>query len=123
MSLDVLCQGDVFTDPILSSYSRAMLDTWEMELSERIIGTNLARIRSCTELHEDNEYDDTLWEKIDEIRQTLAVTTTDRTSLFSQIRKSLAERNLKRVSELQLQMDTCMRKMERLYADYQLNQI
>lgn len=119
----MLCEGGVFSDLIISSYSRAMLDSWEMELSERIIGTNLDRIRACEMLHEENEYDDTLWERIDTIRQTLAVTTVDRISLFSEIRKSLNERNLKRVSELQLQMDSNMRKMERLYLDYQHNQI
>jgi len=121
----MLCDGDVFTDAIISSYARAMLDIWEMELSERIVLTNLERIRTCMMLHEDNdnEYDDTVWERIDEIRQSLAVTTVDRISLFSEIRKSLAERNLKRVSELQLQMDSQMRKMERLYLDYQMNQI
>lgn len=121
----MLCDGGVFTDAIISSYARAMLDIWEMELSERIIMTNLERIRACTMLHEDNgnEYDDTVWERIDEIRQALAVTTVDRISLFSEIRKSMNERNLKRVSELQLQMDSQMRKMERLYLDYQMNQI
>ncbi len=120
---DMLCAGDVFTDAIISSYARAMLDTWEMELAERIIHTNLERIRQCMFLHEDNEYDDTLWERIDDIRQTLAVTTVDRISLFSEIRKSLSERNLKRVSELQIQMDALMRKLEKLYLEYHQNQI
>jgi hypothetical protein len=119
----MLCDGGVFTDAIISSYARAMLDIWEMELSERIIQTNLERIRHCVMVHEENEYDETLWERIDDIRRTLAVTTVERLSLFSEIRKSLAERNLKRVSELQLQMDALMRKMEKLYLEYQMNQV
>jgi glutamine synthetase len=119
----ILCDGDVFSDPVITSFSRAMLDTWEMELSERIIGTNLSRIRSCVKTHQPNPYDDDIWERINAIRNALAVTTLEQKSLFDEIRQSLTERNLKRASELQRVMDSQMRQMEGLYLDYQHNQI
>ena len=121
--LQMLSAGGVFSDQVVTSYSRAMLDTWEMELSERIIGSYLNRIRACIRLHEANPYDDALWDRIDAIRQNLARTTENRVCLFDEIRHSLIERNLKRVSELQRQMDIQIREMERLYVEYQHNQI
>ncbi len=122
-SKEMLKAGGVFSDQIVNSYARATLDIWEMELSERIIGENLERIRHCVLLHEGNPYDDALWEEIDSLRQHLARTTEERISLFDKVRRSLRERDLKRVSELQCEMDSEMRKLERLYLTYQHNQI
>ncbi len=122
-SKEMLKAGGVFSDQIVNSYALATLDIWEMELSERIIGENLERIRHFVLLHKANPYDDALWEKIDSLRQHLARTTEDHISLFDKVRRSLQERDLKRVSELQLEMDARMRKLERLYLTYQHNQI
>lgn len=121
--LAVLCRDDVFTDKILSSYSRAMLDTWEMELSERLLQNNLLRVRACTRVHGTSEYDDSLWNEIETLRLQLAKDSQERVCLFNEIRQALDTKNLRRAAALQLEMDDAMRKLEHLYARYLRNQV
>lgn len=121
--LQVLCQGDVFSDRILSSYSRAMLDTWEMELCDRLLQVNLIRVRSCKQVHNLNDYDDALWTEISSLRQQLAKDTYERVCLFNEIRQAMDAKNLRRAATLQLEMDDAMRKLEYLYTRYLRNQL
>ena len=121
--LKVLCQGDVFSDRILSSYSRAMLDTWEMELCDRLLQVNLIRVRSCKKVHNLNDYDDALWAEISSLRQQLAKDTYERVCLFNEIRQAMDAKNLRRAATLQLEMDDAMRKLDDLYTRYLRNQL
>jgi glutamine synthetase len=121
--LSILCKDDVFTDRIITSYSRAMLDTWEMELSERLLHDNLLRVRQCSRLHQSSEYDENLWQEIDSIRTRLAKDTYEQVCLFNEIRQALDTKNLRKASSLQQDMDELMRKLELLYDNYCRNQI
>jgi glutamine synthetase len=121
--LAVLCQGDVFNDRLLSSYSRAMLDTWEMELRDRLLQNNLARVRACVRVHGQADYDDSLWSEINALRQMLARDTHDRVCLFNEIRQALDSKNLRRAAMLQQDMDDAMHRLEHLYARYLRNQL
>jgi len=121
--LEILCRENVFTDHIITSYSRAMLDTWEMELSERILHDNLTRVRRCVRLHQNSEYDETLWQEIETLRIRLAKDTHDQVCLFNEIRQALETKNLRKAASLQLTMDELMRKLEVLYDNYCRNQI
>ncbi|MBR3031810.1 MAG: glutamine synthetase, partial [Clostridiales bacterium] len=122
--LPILCAGDVFSDQLISSYAHAMLDRWQMELSERIIPTNLSQIRNIVPFHDpDNSYDVTLWKEIDDIRNHLAKDTSDYVSVFKEIRLAIDSKNLKELSKLQQKMNSMMNEMTKLYAEYGANQI
>ena len=121
--LEILCRGDVFTHRIISSYSKAMLDMWELELRERILHHNLTRVRTCRKIHTPSEYDDELWHEIDELRRHLAKDTQERVCLFNEIRQALDAKNLRRAADLQLEMDDAMHRLEYLYAQYKRNQL
>lgn len=121
--LEVLCAEDVFTDRLISSYSRAMLETWEMELRDRILQNNLERVKSCVRIHETSDYDDSLWLEIDNLRLRLAKDTTENVCLFNEIRQAMETKNLRRVAALQVEMDELMRKLELLYGQYLRNQL
>ncbi len=121
--LAVLCKGGVFSDRILSSYSRAMLDTWEMELRDRLLHNNLLRVRACVKAHAPADYDDSLWSEIDNLRQLLSKDTQERVCLFNEIRQAMDAMNLKRAAALQMEMDDAMHRLEHLYARYLRNQI
>ncbi len=121
--LSVLCQGDVFTDQILSSYSRAMLDIWEMELRDRLLHNNLIRVRSCVRVHGQTDYDDALWSEISALRQRLAKDTHEQVCLFNEIRQAMDTKNLRKVASLQMEMDDAMHKLEYLYTRYVRNQL
>jgi glutamine synthetase len=121
--LEILCRNNVFTDRIITSYSRAMLDTWEMELSERILQDNLTRVRRCVRQHQNSEYDEALWLEIEQLRTRLARDTHDQVCLFNEIRQALETKNLRKAAALQQSMDELMRKLELLFDNYCRNQI
>ena len=121
---EILCAGGVFNDKILSSYSHAMLDRWQFELSERIIPNNLTTLRGYTRRHsESNEVDDEYWSDIETIKLNLAKDTTERTSIFSCIKNSLESNDLKEISRLQIRMNQEMNEIADLYRRYSDNQV
>ncbi len=122
--IPILCAGDVFSDKLISSYAHAMLDRWQMELSERIIPTNLSQIRNVVPFHDPtSSYDVALWKEIDTIRNHLAKDTAEHVSIFKEIRLAIDAKNLRELSKLQQQMNSLMNKMTTLYADYGANQL
>lgn len=121
--LAILCQDGVFTDHIITSYSRAMLDIWETELRDRLLDVNLQRVRCFVRVHDHSEYDNALWSEIESLRIRLAKDTHDKVCLFNEIRSALDTKNLRRAAALQQDMDEAMRKLELLYEQYRRNQI
>jgi len=120
----ILCAGDVFDRIILDSYATAMLDRWEMELRERIIPENRAALRSYTPRHDSGSaYDNALWEKINAMKTYLAKNTSDSKSLFDRIKDAIAEKDLAKVSSLQLEMNSKMDQISAMYREYCNNQI
>lgn len=121
---EILCAGNVFNDKILSSYSHAMLDRWQYELSDRIIPNNLTTLRGYTKKHTDaNPVDDGFWSDIETIKLNLAKDTSERTSVFSHIKNSLEANDLKEISKLQIRMNQDMNEIADLYKRYLDNQI
>ncbi len=122
--IPILCAGGVFSDKLISSYAHAMLDRWQMELSERIIPNNLSQIRNVVPFHDPmNSYDVSLWREIDSIRNHLAKDTSEYVSIFKEIRLAIDAKNLKELSKLQQKMNAMMNEMMTLYADYSSNQL
>lgn len=120
----ILCAGDIFSDKLIRSYTHAMLKRWQMELSERIIPTNLSQIRNVVPFHDPtNSYDVALWKEIDTIRNDLAKDTSEHVSVFKEIRLAIDAKNLRELSKLQLKMNALMNEMMTLYADYGANQL
>ncbi len=121
---EILCAGNVFNDKILSSYSHAMLDRWQYELSDRIIPNNLTTLRGYTRKHtESNEVDDDYWSDIETIKLNLAKDTSEKTSIFSCIKNSLESNDLREISKLQIRMNQDMNEIAELYKKYSDNQI
>ena len=120
----ILCAGDVFDRIILESYARAMLDRWEMELSQRVIPNNRSALRSYTKRNDDSsEYDNELWNNILAKKHYLAKNTADSRSLFDRIKEAIDNKDLSLVSDLQLEMNDLMDEIRSLYKEYCNNQI
>ena len=120
----ILCAGDVFDRIILDSYARAMLERWEMELKERIIPENRASIRSIVKRHsDDSSYDELLWNEIVSLKNYIAKTSSESDSLFDRIKKAIDEKDLKKVSVLQIEMNQKMTELRDRYKEYCNNQI
>jgi glutamine synthetase len=122
--VSVLCAGGVFNDNLFASYARAMLNTWELELSERIIPDHLAQIKEIVPLHnKSNAYDENMWNEIDKIRNDLAKDTQDYVSVFTEIRLAIDAKNLKELSKLQVKMNKLQTELLTRYSQYCQNQI
>ena len=121
---EILCSGNVFNEKILSSYSHAMLDKWQMELLERIIPSNLTTIRGITKRHTSaNAVDDDMWSDIEKMKMALAKDSTESTSVFTLIKNAIESHSLKDISRLQVRMNGDMAELAVLYKEYCDNQI
>ena len=121
--LTILCQNGVFSDTLLSSYSKAMLTEWEMELRDRILPECLSRVRACKPIHQPSDYDNGLWEEIDALRQQLAKDTQESVCLFNEIRQAMDASNLRLVAQLQQKVEDDLHRLEYLYNRYSANQL
>ena len=122
--LEILCAGEVFSDKILSSYSHAMLDMWQMELMDRIIPSNIALLRKIVKLHNDSStYDNDAWSDIESIKFSLAKNTDEHFCTFDSIKLAIKNKNLKDISRLQIKMNAAIDEIRTLYKDYSDNQV
>lgn len=119
----VLFDGRVFDDRLLRAYTKAMLDAWELELRDRILSTNLERIRQIKPSGETTPHDAAAWQRIDARRAELAKTDGQRLSVFDAIRHALDKRDLAKAAELHAGMDAAMAELEDAYERYRKNQI
>ncbi|MCQ2531868.1 MAG: glutamine synthetase [Saccharofermentans sp.] len=121
---EILCAGNVFNEKVLTSYSRAMLDMWQYELLERLIPSNLTKIKTYVKLHTaPNTVDDDLWNDIDTLKNSLAKNSGESTSVFTDIKNAINAKNLKDISRLQIRMSQDMKELAALYKEYSENQI
>lgn len=122
--VDILCAGEVFNDKILASYSRAMLEMWQMELLDRVIPSNIAELRSITKKHVDNNtYDNDMWQDILNMKYQLAKNSDERFSTFGAIKLAIEDKNLSELSKLQIKMNQQMSDLKKLYKEYCDNQV
>ncbi len=121
---DVLLNGEVFTNEIINSFKTANISKWETELQSRIIPMNIDIVRECTKIHNNEtatDLDDTMWDKINNIRIDLMKDSMDRKSLFTNIREALANEEYELASSLQQEMTVRMDEIRELYAVYKRN--
>ncbi len=115
------CDG-VFTPEIVEAYRRACLTRWTMEIYNRIIPTNAEFVRSCVQLHEDdNQADQRRWEQIQTARRELLRDERDRKALFTLIREAIDRKDYPTTSELQLEMNRCVEDLRKRYQAYRRN--
>ncbi|HBG16100.1 MAG TPA: glutamine synthetase [Firmicutes bacterium] len=119
----VLIQGDVFTTRIINSYSLAMLNQWMTELCDRILPENIGVIRSLSPMvyGPHSSLDEQRWVYLNELRCQLMKDRSDYTSLFSQLRQAISQRDYPLISKLQLEIEDQMKKIKNLYNEYKRN--
>ncbi|MEG0798598.1 MAG: glutamine synthetase [Acidaminococcaceae bacterium] len=119
----VLTQGNIIRPLFIESFAQGALIRWQTELLNRLIPENYDLIVALQALHTPgtSEWDDLLWSKIQELRISLAKNTTQANSVFTQIRKAIAEGDFATASNLQLQMASQVEELKALYNDYRHN--
>jgi glutamine synthetase len=122
--LAILNCGDVFGENIINSYKLAITTRWITEISNRIISNYTNKIRKCKMLHnpeKGNDLDAVNWQKINDLRCFLMKDTYSHKSLFTKIKEAIDDENYELTSELQIEMDTKMEELIKLYDSYKKN--
>lgn len=123
--IQLLTKAGVFSENILKSYSKAMRRMWKMELSDRILPKNLEMVRSCIKTNSSDPFifsiDDSRWDEVETIRDTLARDTSEQPCIFTQIRNAIENKEYLMVSDLQITMSRLMGDLERNYIKYRRN--
>ncbi|KEI00579.1 glutamine synthetase [Clostridium botulinum] len=122
--LAVLKEGSVFTDDIINSYKTAISKRWLTEILYRIIPKHSNNIRSYKMLHDINKVHDvdvTRWQEVNNLRQYLMKDSYCKKSLFSRLIDAANEKDYETVSNLQIEMDSKMSLLRKLYINYTRN--
>jgi glutamine synthetase len=122
---ELFCAGGVFTPAIINSYGEAMRAKWRLELSQRIIPSNMETVRECRRLHGEDadRLDEQAWSEIQALRLELMKDTSETRSLFTRVREAIAEGDDEQTSLLQLDMNAKMTELQAKYSAYARNLI
>ncbi len=122
--LDIFRRDDVMSETTLASYREAVLSQWRMELRSRIIPDMMNIIRRCRKAHSDHDsvdYDRRSWEKISKLRDALGRNTVAETCLLTRVVNALDEGDYETASNLQVDMQTEIEKLIKMYLQYKKN--
>ena len=108
--LEIFKRDDVMTDTTLESYREAVLSQWKMELRSRIIPDMMNTLRRCRN-----------WERISKLRDRIGRNTVAETCLLTQIIEALEAGDYQAASDLQVEMQTEVEKLIKMYLSYKKN--
>lgn len=119
--IEILRQGDVFSDAQIESYKATVFSQWINELEHRIIKNINISLKSVVNKH-DNKFDISpyclkLWEDIKYYKSKLLKSTED-AALILQIEKAIAEKDYEKVNNLQIEIVELNDKIIDLYGKY-----
>ncbi|MDD6920251.1 MAG: glutamine synthetase [Eubacteriales bacterium] len=119
----VLKVGNAFTEELLQSYKESMKMKWVAELYNRIVPNHMDVIRKTVKHNDEtyNDYDEALWEKIDELRHSLGKNSVGHDCLLKRAIDSLDAGHYEEASRMQLEMQEKIEEMTRLYELYKRN--
>jgi glutamine synthetase len=117
----MLVVDGVFSPEILESYRRASLLRWTMELTDRIIPENARQVRACVRLQGENDLDAQRWQRIEGLSRELMRDNIGKDSIFTKVRRAVAEGDSQLVSTLQCEMARLMKELAGLYVAYRRN--
>ncbi len=114
----------IFTDAIIESYLQMIQDNWLAELTGRIIPEYVREIREMHLLHDKEpfgEIDRLRWSAIHQEMVHLMKDTHLRNCLFSRILEAAEEKDYPLVSKLQLEANSRVKELKRMYSIYRKN--
>ena len=121
----VLTRGDVLKPAFINSFAQGALIRWQTELLTRLIPENHDLIASMKQLHKTGNptlgWDDSVWDEIQKLRFRIAKDTTEEVSIFTKIRKAVAEGEFAQASSMQIEMQEKIEELKKLYHAYASN--
>ncbi|MDY3974728.1 glutamine synthetase [uncultured Veillonella sp.] len=119
--VNALAKSGAFAKDLMDSFIAGVINRWTLELTNRIVPSNLAIVRSMKPAHETNSFDDARWEEVNRIRLFLAKDSVTEKSLFTRIIEAVAEKDFDEASKLQVEMSEKMAELEAKYFEYSRN--
>ena len=120
----VLTQGNILKKEYIDSFMQGALIRWKTELLTRLIPENYQAVIDMKRLHNQETCTDcdlAMWRKIQNLRAKLAKDSFEEKSIFTAIRRAVAEGDYDTVSKLKVEMGTTMEELKTLYHDYKQN--
>lgn len=118
-----LANSGAFATDLMDSFIAGVINRWTLELTNRIVPSNLAVVRSMKAAHETNSFDDARWEEVNRLRLYLAKDSVTEKSLFTRIIEAVAAKDFDEASKLQVEMSEKMAELETKYFEYSRNLI
>ncbi len=122
--VDVLCQGGILKKEYIDSFKQGALIRWKTELLNRLILEYYQAVISMKRLHSQDTCTDcdlALWHKIQLLRARLAKDSFEEKSIFTALRRAVAEGRYDEASGLKIEMCSVMEELKTLYHDYKQN--
>ncbi len=119
--IEVLRQGDVFSEAQINSYKATVFSQWINELEHRNIKRVKLGLKTIVKRH--SEHDDislqckNTWKEIKEIK-SLLYKGTEKESLIEAIETAIVNKNYEVVNDLQLEIRDLYSKITKLYSNY-----
>jgi glutamine synthetase len=122
--LKALKAGDVLNDKLINSFRLAVTKRWLTEIYGRIISNYSDEIRSYKMLHSLDkalDLDVSNWMAINNLRYYLMKDTYTSKGLFTRVKEAIEAKDYELVSNLQLELDSKIKELRELYANYKKN--
>lgn len=122
--VSVLTQGNILKKEYIDSFMQGALIRWKTELLTRLIPENYQAVIDMKRLHNQETCTDcdlAMWCKIQNLRAKLAKDSFEEKSIFTAIRRAVAEGDYDTVSKLKVEMGATMEELKTLYHDYKQN--
>lgn len=119
--IEVLKNGNIFTDLIIKSFRKTVLEKWRLVVCKRKIKEYFNEIREYKMLKSIDEYDNKIWQIIDQKRRYIYKTTENQESLFNRIHKAFESKKWEEASSLVIELEEKMEELRELYSGYKKN--
>lgn len=119
-----LTQGNILKPEFISSFKEGALIRWQTEIQSRLLPESANVVASMKRLHNSDtctDWDLSMWSKVNSLRAKLAKDSFADKSLFTRMRKALAEGDMDSVSNLKLEICTILEELKKEYNVYQQN--
>lgn len=99
------------------------VNQWKTELHDRIIPDYMGDIRSYKLIHgaDATDYDMTNWERINEMRRSIAKDSLSSKGLLTRVKEALDEGDYQTASDLQVELQGKMSLLRSMYVKYRKN--
>ncbi len=108
---------------IIDAHIDLSITNWILDLKQRIIPDAKETLLSYVKLKNTNHYDRKLWKKIHNLKSLLIKDNINSPSIFTKINDACDNKDLSKISSLQLEMNNILLELKSLYSVYINNMI